>query len=129
MLPSGPRLGPARSIRSNSIHSTASHARATQRPRYRAATVRERFPFSPQKPTPRPYQSGPRRGAQQNSYGYRANGSGRTWNFTTRLAVPLPVSLWNGARVAHVDHKPLPFHPVFGSSMRPSMPFAKKPVG
>lgn len=58
-----------------------------------------------------------------------ANGSGRNWNFTTLLEVPLPVSLWNGARVAHVDHTPFPFHPALGSSILPSIPFAKNPVG
>ena len=60
---------------------------------------------------------------------YSASGSGRIWNFTTLLIVPLPVSLWNGARVAQVDHSPLPFHPAFGSSILPSIPLAKKPVG
>jgi len=60
---------------------------------------------------------------------YRASGSGRSWKWTTLLLVPLPVSLWNGVRVAQVDHRPLPFQPVFGSSMRPSSPFAKKPIG
>src|SRR5688572_23169244 len=29
-----------------------------------------------------------------------ASGSGRTWNFTSLLVVPLPPSTWNGARVA-----------------------------
>src|SRR5687768_7754032 len=29
-----------------------------------------------------------------------ASGSGRTWNFTSLLIVPLPPSTWNGARVA-----------------------------
>lgn len=31
--------------------------------------------------------------------GYRASGSGRSWNFTTFGRVPLPVSVWNGVRV------------------------------
>ncbi len=43
--------------------------------------------------------------------------------------VPFPVSLWNGVRVPHVVHTPLPFQPVFALSMRPSMPLAKKPSG
>jgi hypothetical protein len=60
---------------------------------------------------------------------YCASGSGRIWNFTTLLMVPLPVSLWNGARVAQVVHSPLPFHPAFESSILPSIPFEKKPVG
>ena len=30
---------------------------------------------------------------------YFASGSGRSWNCTTLLGVPLPVSVWNGARV------------------------------
>src|SRR5437899_12453278 len=60
---------------------------------------------------------------------YRASGSGRIWKCTTLLVVPFPVSLWNIVRVPQVVHTPLPFHPVLGSSMRPSMPLAKKPVG
>ena len=52
--------------------------------------------------------------------GYFASGSGRTWNLTTLLVVPRPVSMWNGVRVLTVDHSPFPFHPAFGSSMRPS---------
>src|SRR5262249_38684257 len=55
---------------------------------------------------------------------YFASGSGLNCSFTTLLVVPLPVSVWNGARVAYVVHRPLPFQPVFGSSMRPSSPFA-----
>lgn len=51
---------------------------------------------------------------------YFASGSGRTWNLTTLLVVPRPVSMWNGVRVLTVDHRPFPFHPAFGSSMRPS---------
>ena len=42
---------------------------------------------------------------------YFASGSGRSWNFTTLLVVPLPPSMWNGARVLTVDHSPLPFQP------------------
>ena len=30
---------------------------------------------------------------------YFASGSGRSWKCTTLLGVPLPVSVWNGARV------------------------------
>src|SRR6476620_5965053 len=55
--------------------------------------------------------------------GYFASGSGRTWNLITLLVVPLPVSMWNGARVLTVDHRPLPFQPVLASSMRPSIHF------
>src|SRR5919108_6587399 len=54
---------------------------------------------------------------------YRANGSGRIWNLITLLVVPLPVSMWNGARVLIVDQIPRPFHPPFRSSMRPSIHF------
>ena len=34
-----------------------------------------------------------------------------------------------GARPAYVDHSPFPFHPPFGSSIRPSRPLAWKPMG
>ena len=54
---------------------------------------------------------------------YFANGSGRIWNRTTLLVVPFPVSMWNGARVLTVAHSPFPFHPAFGSSIRPSIHF------
>ena len=43
--------------------------------------------------------------------------------------VPFPVSEWNGVRVPQVVQTPLPFHPTLGSSMRPSVPLAKKPNG
>ena len=52
---------------------------------------------------------------------YFASGSGRSWNFTTLLVVPLPPSMWNGARVLTVAQSPRPFQPAFGSSMRPSI--------
>src|SRR5262249_15773955 len=52
-----------------------------------------------------------------------ANGSGRIWKWRTLLVVPLPVSMWNGARVPTVAHNPLPFQPAFGSSIRPSIHF------
>ena len=51
---------------------------------------------------------------------YLASGSGRSWNLMTLLGVPLPPSMWNGARVLTVVQSPLPFHPAFTSSMRPS---------
>ena len=54
---------------------------------------------------------------------YFASGSGRSWNCITLLVVPLPVSMWNGARVLMVAHRPLPFQPFAGSSMRPSIHF------
>src|SRR5262249_8502834 len=53
-----------------------------------------------------------------------ANGFGRSWNFTTFGNVPLPPSMWNGARVPVVAHTPLPFQPPLGSSMRPSIHLA-----
>ena len=42
-----------------------------------------------------------RRGGSRKSarVAYFASGSGRSWNCTTLLGVPLPVSVWNGARV------------------------------
>jgi hypothetical protein len=54
---------------------------------------------------------------------YRASGSGRIWKWITLLVVPFPVSMWNGARVLIVDQRPRPFHPPFGSSIRPSIHF------
>ena len=50
-----------------------------------------------------------------------ASGSGLSWNLRTLLGVPLPPSMWKGARVLTVAHRPLPFQPPFGSSMRPSI--------
>jgi hypothetical protein len=32
-------------------------------------------------------------------------------------------------RLPEVTHNPRPFQPAFGSSMRPSRPLAKKPIG
>ena len=58
-----------------------------------------------------------------------ASGSGRSWNFTALLVVPLPPSRCQGVRVAYVDQSPLPFQPPLGSSMRPSMLLAKNPMG
>src|SRR5262249_40086478 len=43
-----------------------------------------------------------------------ANGSGRSWKCTTLLVVPLPPSIWNGARVEYVAQSPFPFQPAFG---------------
>ncbi len=59
----------------------------------------------------------------------RASGSGRIWNWTTRGWVPLPVSMWNGVRLPLVVYSARPFQPPFGSSMRPSIHLAKKPIG
>src|SRR5215217_6053810 len=59
----------------------------------------------------------------------RASGFGRSWKWITLLVVPFPVSIWNGARLLTVAHRPRPFHPAFGSSIRPSSHFVKKPVG
>src|SRR5258705_4140692 len=55
---------------------------------------------------------------------YFASGSGRSWKCTSFGFVPAPPSWWNGARVPDPDHRPLPFQPVFGSSIRPSTPLA-----
>ena len=52
---------------------------------------------------------------------HRASGSGRIWKCITLLDVPLPVSMWNGARVETVAHRPRPFQPPLGSSIRPSI--------
>ena len=53
-----------------------------------------------------------------------ASGSGRIWNLTTLDKVPLPPSRCWGVRFPVVDHRPLPFQPALGSSMRASMPLA-----
>src|SRR5260370_39154748 len=58
-----------------------------------------------------------------------ANGSGRSWNLVILGVVPLPVSRWNGVRLPSVVHRPRPFQPPFGSSMRPSIHLANKPSG
>ena len=38
-------------------------------------------------------------------------------------------SMCMGVRLPEVTQSPLPFQPAFESSMRPSTPFAKKPIG
>ena len=58
-----------------------------------------------------------------------ASGSGRTWMCTARGLEPFPPSLSHGVRSPFVLHNPRPFQPVFGSSMRPSNPLAKKLSG
>ena len=60
---------------------------------------------------------------------HRASGSGRNWNFTTFGRLSVPPSRWNMALVEEVAHSALPFQPAFGSSMRPSTHFVKKPLG
>ena len=63
------------------------------------------------------------RNSQVHARDYFASGSGRIWNFITLLVVPLPVSMWNGVLVDIVVQTPRPFHPAFGSSIRPSIHF------
>ena len=53
-----------------------------------------------------------------------ANGSGRNWMCTARGIEPLPPSLSHGVRSPFVLHKPRPFQPALGSSIRPSKPLA-----
>src|ERR1700730_8036066 len=53
-----------------------------------------------------------------------ANGSGRNWMCTARGIEPLPPSLSHGVRAPFVLHKPRPFQPALGSSIRPSKPLA-----
>jgi hypothetical protein len=53
-----------------------------------------------------------------------ASGSGRNWMCTARGLEPLPPSLSQGVRSPFVLHNPRPFHPAFGSSIRPSKPLA-----
>src|SRR5262249_35815435 len=60
---------------------------------------------------------------------HRANGFGRSWKWITLLVVPLPVSMWKGARVLTVAQRPRPFQPPLGSSIRPSIHLVKNPVG
>ena len=63
------------------------------------------------------------RSCRNHTASYLASGSGRSWNRMTLLCVPLPVSMWNGARVLTVEYRPRPFQPPFGSSIRPSIHF------
>ena len=53
-----------------------------------------------------------------------ASGSGRNWMCTARGIAPLPPSLSHGVRSPFVLHKPRPFQPALGSSIRPSRPLA-----
>jgi hypothetical protein len=53
---------------------------------------------------------------------HRARGSGRSWKCTAIGTLPLPPSLSHGVRSPLVVHRPRPFHPASGSSMRPSKP-------
>jgi hypothetical protein len=53
-----------------------------------------------------------------------ANGSGRTWKCTAIGFMPLPPSWSHGVRSPLEVHKPRPFQPAFGSSIRPSRPLA-----
>src|SRR5206468_7980453 len=57
----------------------------------------------------------------QRLFDYRAKGLGRSWKWSTLLVVPLPVSMWNGARVLTVAKRLRPFQPPFGLSIRPSI--------
>src|SRR5262252_1186668 len=71
-----------------------------------------------------------------------ASGSGRSWKCTTSgldsVSGVLPgapgagasmPSMCIGVRLPEVTHSPRPFQPALGSSMRPSRPLAKKPIG
>src|SRR5262249_59410810 len=58
-----------------------------------------------------------------------ASGSGRICSLNTRGCSLVPFSLWNTVRVPEVVHRPRPFQPAFGSSMRPSTFLVKKPSG
>ena len=49
---------------------------------------------------------------------YFASGSGRTWMCTAIGRAPLPSSLSHGVRSPLALHRPRPFQPAFGSSMR-----------
>ncbi len=54
---------------------------------------------------------------------YFASGWGRIWKCTTSGLVPFPVSMCQGVLSPLGTHRPRPFHPAWGSSMRPSNPF------
>jgi len=60
---------------------------------------------------------------------YFASGSGRIWICTARGFEPFPPSISHGTRSPLVLHRPRPFQPALGSSMRASRPLAKKPIG
>ena len=53
-----------------------------------------------------------------------ASGSGRTWKCTAMGFMPLPPSWSQGVRSPLEVHRPRPFQPALGSSMRPSRPLA-----
>src|SRR5262249_34864954 len=53
-----------------------------------------------------------------------ASGFGRTWKCAASGLVPLPPSMSHGVRSPFADQIPRAFQPPFGSSMRPSRPFA-----
>src|SRR5215510_240166 len=71
-----------------------------------------------------------------------ASAFGRSWNCTTSgldcvfsvapgapgCGASMP-SMCTGVRLPEVTQRPRPFQPTFGSSMRPSRPLAKKPIG
>src|SRR5262245_17511543 len=60
--------------------------------------------------------------AQPLAVAHFASGSGRSWKCTAIGFMPLPPSISHGARSPLEVHKPRPFQPAFGSSMRPSSP-------
>src|SRR5215831_20704889 len=60
---------------------------------------------------------------------YLASGVGRTWNFTTLGLIPLPPSWCQGVYIESLDQNPRPFHPAFGSSIRPDPARAANPSG
>ena len=112
-------------VRGNGLHE---HARGVGRRRW---PTLQHLCLSQREPCERRRYSGGRRGQAARLPDLRvtirephfASGSGRSWKRTTLLVVPLPVSMWNGVRVLTVDQSPLPFQPVRGSSMRPSIHF------
>ncbi len=60
---------------------------------------------------------------------YFANGLWRICMWRTRGLLPLPPSWCQGVRSPSGIHRPRPFQPALGSSMRPSNPLVKKPSG
>jgi hypothetical protein len=60
--------------------------------------------------------------AKRSAGSYFASGSGRTWKWTTIGFEPLPPSFSHGTRSPSGTHRPRPFQPASGSSMRPSKP-------
>jgi hypothetical protein len=107
--------GPARQSRRGSIQQAVRHANTSLRRRLI-------------KVTPEP-SSVSRFRAVCPVKNYFANGLGRICMWRTSGLLPLPPSWCQGVRSPSGIHRPRPFQPALGSSMRPSKPLVKKPSG